>query len=236
MRITAAAAGLLLDVHEPLDPTVRLLLERELDGLASALAPWGRFSRPVQLRTTTDHEDLRAVAPCATSMQLHGVAHLDGLVLLAPSVWIVPPAPRTVELAVLHELAHVLLFQRCAPPEATTAAYISTWFREGMATVIAEGPSSPNRRRELANHPQLAELPSAGDAIMTRHPEACYLAAALLFQAWLDRFGTPVLAALCRAMRAGNGFAAAHERACGVTEIAWIDAWLDAVRAEGRSR
>lgn len=234
MRIAATTAGLVLETQEPLDAAVRALLERELDGIATVLSNWGRFSRPVQLRTTRDQDELRAAAPCVTQLQLSGVAHLDGLVLLAPSAWTVPPGPRALEQALLHELAHVLMFQRCAPPGAAHAAYVPTWFREGMATVIAEGPPLPNHRRELGNHADLDELPQASDAVMARHPEACYLAASLLFQAWMDRFGPVGLTSLCRAMRAGHNFAAAHERACGMTETAWIQAWVQAVRAEAR--
>lgn len=234
MRIEATASGLVVETQEPLDGAVQALLERELDGIAAVLAAWGRFTRPVQLRTTTDQGELQAAAPCATLLQLTGVAHLDGVVLLAPGRWTVPPGPRGLEQMLLHELAHVLMFQRCAPPGAETAAYFPTWFREGMATVIAEGPPLPNRRRDLGLHPQLAELPGASDAVMARHPEACYLTASLLFQAWMDRFGAVGLTALCRAMRAGHNFGPAHERACGMTEATWITAWIQAVQAEAR--
>ncbi len=234
MRIEATASGLVVETKEPLDGAVQALLDRDLDGIAAALGAWGRFTRPVRLRTTTDQSELQAAAPCVTLLHLTGVANLDGVVLLAPGRWTVPPGPRVLEQALLHELAHVLLFQRCAPPGAETAAYVPTWFREGMATVIAEGPPLPNRRRDLGLHPQLAELPGASDAVMATHPDACYLTAALLFQAWMDRFGAVGLTGLCRAMRAGHNFAAAHERACAMTETTWIAAWVQAVRVEAR--
>lgn len=236
MQLSVAAAALTLQVEGTLDPTVAALLVRELDGLATALLPWGRFNRPVRIRTTTVRHDLRAAASCETELNLHGVAALDGLLLLAPTAWLTPPADHELSRLVLHELAHVLLFQRCAPAGATGASYLPTWFREGMASVVADGPPNPGMRRYLATHPDLDALPGATDAVMTAHPEAVYDAAALLFQAWSDRFGARGLAALCRAMRAGHAFAAAHAQATGQTEAAWLASWLASVRSEAARR
>lgn len=235
MHLSVPAAALTLQVHGPLDPTVAALLVRELDGLGATLQPWGRFTRPVRLQTTALQADLRAAASCATELHLHGVATLDGLLLLAPTAWLTPPAAHELTRLVLHELAHVLLFQRCAPAGATAAAYLPTWFREGMATVVTDGPPHPGLRRRLAAHPDLDALPGASDAVMTADPEACYDAAALLFQAWSDRFGARGLATLCRAMRSGHAFAAAHAQATGLTEAAWLAGWLTSVRSEAAS-
>ena len=207
-------------------------LEQDLDGIAAELARWGRFSQPVRLRVAHDQPSLRQWAPCSTQLQLAGVASATDLCLLAPSCWPQPPHSRALRQTLLHELAHVLLYQRCSPTAAQRLAVLPTWFREGMACVAAEGPPLPNRRRELAAHPLLGELPNADDALMGREGEASYLLAGLLFQAWLDRFGRTGLHAVCRAMRAGHGFASAHRSACGCDPEGFVQPWLASVRAE----
>jgi len=234
MQFTEPDIALDLQVSEPVDAAVLAVLQRDLDAMANVLGQWGRFNRPVSLRTTLRQDDLRAAAPCETELHLHGVASVDGLLLWAPSAWPHPPAAHELARLLLHELAHVLLFQRCAAP-GTAMAYIPTWFREGMAVVAADGPQPPHLRRALAAHPLLDELPGASDAVMTQATDACYQAAALIFQAWSERFGARGLSALCRAMRLGHGFAAAHASACGMSDAEFVDEWLLAVRAEARS-
>jgi hypothetical protein len=235
MNGSGAAAGLVVVLVEPLDPFVRSLLGRELDGMARVLSQWGHFRRPVRVATVHSQTELRAAAACPTDLQLHAIASLDGLLLLAPQAWSLPPASHAFEQVVLHELAHVLMFQRCAPVDATTAAYLPTWFREGMATVVAGGAPHPALRRSLADHPALDTLPTATDKQMTDDPDACYTAAALAFQTWMERFGNRKLSALCQAMRNGHRFGPAHERACGETEEAFLRDWVQSVRLEGRT-
>lgn len=235
MRLQAATAGLVLDVVEPVDHAVLSCLEREIDGMAAELERWGRFSRPVALRVVGDQDGLRALAPCPTRLQLAGVAAVVELAVLAPARWPLVPTGRQLRQTLLHELAHVLLFQRCVAPEVERPPVLPTWFREGMASVVADGAPAPNRRRELGNHPQLALLPDASDADMVADAEASYLLAGLLFQAWLDQFGRAGLHALCRSMRAGHGFAAAHRHACGRSPEAFVQPWLQAVRQEAAS-
>jgi hypothetical protein len=232
MRLDAAIAGLQLELVEPVDGAVRACLERELDGMAVELARWGRFTRPVLLRVVPDQAGLQALAPCPTRLQLAGVAAVVELAVLAPARWPLVPNARQLRQTLLHELAHVLLFQRCSPPAQDRPPVLPTWFREGMASVVAEGAPTPNRRRDLGHHPRLHALPDASDAEMASDAEASYLLAGLLFQAWLDQFGRTGLHALCRRMRAGYGFADAHLQACGRSPELFVQPWLTAVRAE----
>ena len=234
MRLAAQPAELFLTTNAPEDGRLAALLRREIEAFATTLSPWGRFFAPVHLRVATHQDDLRLAAPCPTALVLRAVAAVDGIVLLDPDLWSPPPTEREVERTLLHELAHVLLFQRCTPPDAKEVAYIPTWFREGMAAVVAHGPPHPGQRRAIAAHPHLQALPDADDAVMAEDPAACYEAASLLFDAWMHRFGAAALTALCRAMRAGHGFASAHEKACAMTAATWTQEWIAAVRREAR--
>ncbi len=230
LRAPVAALELLLD--DDLDPRVRRLCERELHGIATTLSDWGRFRRPVLLRTVRDRSRLLADSPCPTEGLLKAVAGLERLTLLAPDCWGSPPAPMELERTLLHELAHVLMFQRCAPPSSTREVHLPTWFREGMATVVAEGTPSPGGRRPLADHPALDDLLDAGAPLIDRYPVAAYAVATLAFQNWLERFGSRRLSALCRAMRGGHSFDAAHARACAMPVATWTAQWVADVRRE----
>ncbi|MSP90927.1 MAG: hypothetical protein EXR79_03840 [Myxococcales bacterium] len=230
------AAGLRFEAAPDLDPAVLAILSREGDGLARALAAWGRFRQPVRVRTTTTGAALRAAAPCPTDLNLHGLAGLDELVLLAPAAWLEPPADGELVRTLHHELAHVLLFQRCATAGSARAPWLPTWFREGMATVASEGRPPPRLRRHLGAHPALDDLPGAGEEVLGAHAQACYDVAALAFQDWYDRFGGRGLTALCAAMRAGHSFAAAFTRACGQPEATWLAGWLAGLRRDAGQR
>jgi hypothetical protein len=128
------------------------------------------------------------------------------------------------------------MFQRCAPPSRDRAAPLPVWFREGMAAFVAEGPPSPNLRRRVAQRPDLAALARADAAVMAADSPTVYLVGRLLFAGWLERFGDRRYAALCREMRGGAGFRAAHQKACGVSDEAFIVAWTAAVQAEAKTR
>jgi hypothetical protein len=230
LRAPAAGLELVLDVR--IDARVRQLCEREFEGMAATLSDWGRFRRPVHLVTVRDRAELVAASPCPTEGLLRAMAGLDRLMVLAPDCWGSTPSPMELERTLVHELAHVLMFQRCAPPESTREVRLPTWFREGMATVVAEGTPSPGGRRPLADHPALDDLLDADASVIDRYPTAAYGVACQAFQNWLERFGSRRLSALCRAMRGGHGFEAAHLRACAVSVDDWTRQWVADVRRE----
>lgn len=230
------AAGLELILDDQLDPQVHATCEREFDAMVATLSDWGRYRRPVHLATAADRARLSAASPCPTEGLLRAVAGLESLLILEPSAWGRAPSPLEIEQTLTHELAHVLLFQRCAPPESQREVRLPTWFREGMATVVAEGAPAPGQRRQLADHPALDDLPDADGPLLDQHPGAAYAVATQLFQSWLERFGSRRLSALCRAMRAGHGFEAAHQRACGMVPETWTKAWVVALRQEAATR
>jgi hypothetical protein len=219
---SAAAGGPRIGLDPDNGDALNALLDLELEGVAPALAPWGRFNTPVTLRAVDDVAALRALAEGPAHGALCAAATRDAVLLLRPERWPTPPDRIELRRVLCHELAHVLLFQRCAPAGRDRPVAISTWFREGMAVVASEGRPDARRRQRAAGHPDGAALALADAATLGDHPEAAYDLAATLFAAWYEAAGARGLGALCRAMRAGASFEQAHQQAVGQAEAAWL--------------
>jgi hypothetical protein len=217
-----ASGGLNLQLAAELHPRIRALLERELDGIAALLAPWGRFVGPVRVRSAESVDALRLLAGGPTDGVLHAAATGEAIALLAPERWTTPPGDHEIVRVLAHELAHALLFQRCSPAGRQTPVALPCWFREGMAVVASEGRPDGRRRIEAAARPDWLALAHADAAAIARAGLAVYDVAATLFDAWFERYGIRSLHALAREMRSGRSFADAFMRACGVDESGWL--------------
>ena len=228
-------SGLRLILNEAIDPTVATLCRQESDSLEAALSRWGRFRRPVQVCTVADRSALRQAAGASSSELLCALATLNTVTLLKPDMWATPPGHGDLYRAVLHELAHVLMFQRSTPDGRDAESALPVWFREGMAALVAEGEPSPALRRDVANRVDLLALAHADASMLARDSAGCYLVARLLFVSWIERFGGRRYAALCRSMRNEAGFALAHQRACGLDVDVFIGQWVDQVQKEART-
>lgn len=221
------AGDLRLATAPDADAVVRTFWLSEADGLANTLSRWGRFTRSVTLCTTEDRAVLRATAGAETSSMLCGLADLTSVTLLAPHRWTQPPPRLALYRVLLHELAHVLLFQRCAAPNATQPPPLPTWMREGMAEFVACGAPGLSTRLELDGCGDPARLARADAVSVASNADACYVAARVAFADWLAAFGERRLAAMCRAMRGGQTFASAHQAACGVSELEFLNGWAE---------
>lgn len=212
MLLQAAELHLEL-VVEGGSPRLTALLERRWSEVTLPLRRWGCFARPVTLTLLPSVAALRAAAPRPSVLDLRGVAWLDRVWLLAPENWPFAPDDPAVVGLVVHELAHVLWFQRSTAP-GRLPAYAPTWFREGVAVLAAQGAPDPRERRNLAQLP-VAALAYADDVTVAEHGEQVYQVAAFLTQTWLDHQGSRGYASLCRELRSGRGFAEAFRRVCG---------------------
>lgn len=230
------ASGLRLVADPQLDPAIARVCSSEADSFDAALGRWGRFRRVVRVRSTEDRAALRTAAGTSSSALLCALADIDAVTMLAPARWTVQPSHTDLRDALLHELAHVLTFQRCAPPEASASPRLPVWFREGLAAFVAEGPPAPNLRRQVAHRADLPQLAAAGADVMAEQGAACYLVARLVFAAWLEKHGDRGYAGLCRLMRGGAGFRAAHRKATGEEEAAFVREWVERAREEAASR
>jgi len=225
-------AALVLILETGIDSTVATVCQRSIQDFGSVLSPWGRFRHPVRVHTTMDRNEVSASSGHTGDGLLCAVARHDSLVLLAPDRWRIPPTSSQLERTIVHELTHVLVFQRCAPTDRAREVVLPTWFREGMATVVAEGSPAPSERRSLQGHGKLEDLALADANLLGRQPKACYTLAALTFAAWMEQFGQRHLSSVFREMRLGHGFNAAHRKACGIAHRAWLGQWLDSLVAQ----
>lgn len=224
------SVGLQLAGCEGLRAADAVALRRRLDARVPALRRWGRFERPIALRLAPSRAALVAAAPHPSALDLCGFAFADELWLLDPAAWPGGAEEDALAVVVLHELAHLLWFQRAAPAHSAPA-HVPTWFREGFAVLASEGAPSPRERRVLAGK-DLVALAAADDAQLAADPALGYRAAAHLFAAWHDRFGARGWTALCRTLRQGHGFSDAFARVCGQSEAAFVSAAVAVLRAE----
>jgi hypothetical protein len=226
-----AAQSLRLRLDEDLDPSVARLVERDLDAIAATLEGWGRFTAPVRLASAPDLAELRLLAGGPTDGPLCAVATPNLVALLEPARWPHPPADHELRVVLTHELAHALLFQRCAPAGRLGAVALPCWFREGMAVRVSEGRPDPGRRLRVAARGDFAALAEADAGTIAADPDAVYDAATTLFDHWMTAHGDRRLTGLCRAMRAGSSFDAAHRAATGVGARAWLQQAVMSLRA-----
>lgn len=226
-----ATTGLSLRFEVASSPRLLALLEREFDAIAATLAPWGRFTQPVRLHVAADLPAVRALAGGPTDGILQAAATAEVVVLLEPSRWPTTPPDPALRTVVTHELAHALLFQRCAPPGRSRPVALPCWFREGMAVLASEGRPDARRRIEAASRTDVARLAHADATAIAGEPDATYDVAVTLFDAWLQLYGMRKLGALCREMRNGRAFAAAFASSCGVEEAEWLTATVRQLHA-----
>lgn len=225
-----AVTGLELQLDRQLDRDVCSLLDRELDAIAGPLRNWGRFSAPIALVSADDPDAIQQLARAPVDGPLCAAATPTLIALLTPARWPRPPSDHELRIVLCHELAHVLLFQRCAPLERTGAVALPCWFREGMALVASEGRPSTAVRRQVAAWTDVAVLADADAALVAADTGRVYAAAHVLFDHWHEHHGIRRLGALSRWMRAGAGFERAYVEATGEGSAAWVAATMTQLR------
>ncbi len=217
-----AVTGLELRLDPQLDADIVSLLERELDAIAAPLRTWGRFSAPIAVVSADDQDALQQLARAPVDGPLCAAATPTLIALLTPTRWPRPPADHELRIVLCHELAHVLLFQRCGPVERSGAVALPCWFREGMALVASEGRPPTALRRQVAGWSDVPALAEADAALVAGETARVYAAAHVLFDHWHEHHGIRKLGALSRLMRAGAGFERAYVEAMGEASGAWL--------------
>lgn len=225
-----AGTGLELQVDPRLDAEISSLLERDLDAIAAPLRTWGRFSTPISVVSADDQETLQQLARAPVDGPLCAAATPSLIAMLTPSRWPRPPADHELRIVLCHELAHVLLFQRCGPTERQSAVALPCWFREGMALVASEGRPATPIRRQVAGWTDVPALAEADAGVVASETARVYAAAHVLFDHWHEHHGIRKLGALSRAMRAGAGFERAYVEATGEPSMAWLVATMGQLR------
>lgn len=182
--LRAPAAGLRLWVHASVDAITAGLLRTELDAITDPLLPFGQFRGEVAWHGAVDQQTLARAAMAPVDGPICAAATHTTVVSLSPALWPVPPATHELRCALCHELAHVLLFQRCASPGRAAPPALPTWLREGMAIVASEGRPPAARRQFVAGLSHLAEIACADARLVARDPVEVYAAAGVLFDRW----------------------------------------------------
>ena len=223
-------ANLRLLLASDIDPKVAELCRAELEHLGDCLAPWGRFLAPVTVATVASMRQLARASSAPVDGLLSAVAETQRVTLLCPDAWINPPSRLALRQTLAHELAHCLLFQRCAPPGREPPVALPTWFREGMAVLASEGAPTAGLWRRLDGRGDLHALAGADASLVGQDARTCYDLAHLLFFRWHDTFGARRLGSLSRQMRAGHPFETAFRVACKLPVEIWLAATIAQVR------
>ena len=230
IQLDTPRANLCLRLADQLDPVLAELCRAELDHIADCLAPWGRFVAPVTIASAVSMNQLAREASAPVDGILCAVAEPTRVTLLRPAAWLTPPSLLALRSTLIHELAHSLLFQRCAPANREHPVALPTWFREGMAVLVSEGPPTAGHMRRLDGRLLLRQLACADASLVGQDARACYDLGHLLFFRWHDTFGSRRLGSLCRHMRAGHTF----DRAFGLSCKLPMEMWLTAAIAQLR--
>jgi hypothetical protein len=118
---------------------VRASIERVLPKLRR----WGTILRPVVVKVAPTHHDLVRAVGRPDHTWLRAWATANELIVQSPATW--AKSDVALDELVLHELSHCLLFQNSSLEDDAEMRQIPFWFREGLATVIAEqGPHFPS--------------------------------------------------------------------------------------------
>ena len=199
------------------------------DDVLGGLKAWGTPRRPVLIQSVESFDALNAEATAPVDGLLYGLADLSTVTILAPSRWPDPPDSATLKRVLTHELAHVILFQRCGPPSRTLPVALATWFREGMAVLASDGAPTIRVYRNVGDPEYWLMNATADAARFAVAAEQCYHVAHLLFYQWFERYGARKLARLCREMRDGASFAEAFHSACETSHEQYLNDTLAAL-------
>lgn len=205
--------------------------------MVAQLSPWGQFSLPVVLQVVSPQDLARRLEVHKVGADLDALALVDR-VMVRDDVISWGDAPWRSLL--VHELAHVLAFQRAQRPDGTQP-YLPTWFREGMAVVAADGQPDPRDRRRIVqlvssrDGPGLVGLTQAAARDLSAEPALTYAVAAHAFSCWLERFGQIGLTKTFQMLRQGHGFAAGVRLATSIAEDEFLSDWQEQLLAEART-
>lgn len=135
---TVGAARFRLEARD-LDRSTLRMLERGLQLAGSELLRWGGLEEPVTIHVLPDQRSLREAIGYPEYTWVNAWARYDTVHLQSPRSWsFMPPRQSDVDRLLLHELSHVMLYQRVGDANAWRSKGIPLWFDEGLASVTAQ--------------------------------------------------------------------------------------------------
>lgn len=169
---------------------------------------WGPLTSPVTLWLLPTHDAL-ATAVHRNFGWLRAWARFDELYLQTPGSW---ARPGELEQLLVHELTHVVLFQRAGTKETWRDRQIPLWFREGMALWTAKQEPKSFTLEDLARW--LADRPDGhvfddAEQLAADHFEEVYGLSFYAFSYLLRAHGQQGIDQVIDSMKTGLTFAQA---------------------------
>lgn len=225
--------------YQPEDAEAAALVAEAVREGVPRLARFVRLRVPVTITVHPTRESLEAVV--GGYYWLRAWAGWASIELLSPRAWGTPgiepaeaPEPARLRQLVLHELTHCAMFQATASDWTFDKKDVPTWFREGMASVLAdEGPRRLGVRavwsfyaraqgRRSAGEPRSGGDPlSDPEPLLAEESELVYGTAHLAFEFLVRRYGDARVRDLVSRMGEGAFFATAFRKAVGIAPEAF---------------
>jgi hypothetical protein len=206
--------------------------------LAEVTGRWGDLRAPLRVEVVPDHAALEEAVDRKDYPWLRAWARYGEVWVQAPSTWgLLGASDAAVRELLVHELTHVVMYQRCAGDDDWRRRRIPVWFREGMASWTARQGYRRPRLPEIADwlheHPGQDPIGDA-DALYQDDGGVVYAAGHHAFAFLVDRYGVPAVRALLARMYAtGETFPEAFGPTVGISLDAFEAEFGRYVRLEG---
>ena len=201
------------------------------------VSQWGRFREPLLIRIFPKHENLEQAIERRNYPWLRGWSRFDEILLQAPSTWGGVKLEKRVRELITHELTHVVMYQTIGDADDWYGKPIPFWFREGMASFVAEQGHFRLSRIELAAYylgeGYVGDPISEAAKIVRTHPKEVYSVGHWMFSDLVEKVGREKIVRLMRTMRQGLTFREAWLETLGFPLSEFVDDWRETLIAGG---
>ncbi len=211
------------------------LISDLLPSIMQHLGQVGQFRYPVLIRIIPTHTELEQQVHRSGYPWLRAWARFDVILLQAPSTWAGVMLQTRVKRLLTHELAHVLMYQTIGEGKDWYKKPIPLWFREGMASYIADQGDSRMSRHDLQKYylgeDYAGDPISEGHKLVQQHPREVYSVGHWMFEDLVEQAGMDQVLKMLAMMREDLSFREAFRSQFAVTESEYEQNWRETLLA-----
>lgn len=229
-------AGRFMIDYSAVDQGAQERIQTALRYAAPRLTRFGTLTEPVRVHVLPTHDLLEQAVGRRGYDWLRAWARYDEVFIQSPRTWSLLGAVQSqIDEVMLHELTHCLMYQQGARREDWMRKQIPLWFREGMASVVAEQGYRWASLEDLARFYEGSDSDPVLDAerLYRDESEIVYAAAHHAFAFLVRRYGDDRIRATLRKMREGRLFPEAFQEAVGIGPDAFVRDFERFVRFRG---
>lgn len=212
-------------------------VEESLRRASVKLERWGELREPVKIRILPSHQLLEEAVDREGYDWLRAWARYDEIFLQSPRTWSLLGASQSeIDELMLHELTHSLMYQLAGTRSNWPRKRIPLWFREGMASYIAQQayrwPTLEELARFFRRHALLDPV-GEPESLYQVESDMVYAAAHHAFSFLVRRYGEERIRALLQRMGEGTVFPTAFAEVMGVSAKSFEEDFKRYVRLRG---